>query len=199
MFLCVWGSLAHPRESVPNPANVEKCVNERGRAGLLACVCVCVCVRYQFVQEHMLCKGYFFCLCILVFVSVCVHLRPLIQHHQDTGLNEGSYSPFLTLLSQQVAHNVLFSLRKLLVFLLFLCSYLFYLSPSLLLSHSFSLSVLLLTRFWLGLLLLLKPSHIFFLPLFEKWLSALSHQLSGQQKDTITGTQIERALLLFLS
>lgn len=73
----------------------------------------------------------------------------------------------------------------------------FYISPSLLLSHSFSLSVLLLTRFWLGLLLLLKPSHIFFVPLFEKWLSALSHQLSGQQKDTITGTQIEPALLLF--
>lgn len=39
-------------------------------------------------------------------------------------------------------------------------------------------------------------SH-FFVPLFEKWLSALSHQLSGQQKDTITGTQIEPALLLF--
>lgn len=137
MFLCVWGSLAHPRESVPNPANVEKCVNERGRAGLLACVCVCV--RYQFVQEHMLCKGYF-CLCILVFVSVCVHLRPLIPHHQDTGLNEGSYSPFPTLLSQQVAHNVLFSLRKLLVFLLFLCSYLF-ISPPLSSSHNLSHSL----------------------------------------------------------
>lgn len=88
---------------------------------------MCVCVRYQSVQEHMLCKGYFFAY-VLVFVSVCVHLRPLIQHHQDTGLNEGSYSLFPTLLSQQVAHNVLFSLRKLLVFLLFLCSYLFFLS-----------------------------------------------------------------------
>lgn len=122
MFLCVWGSLAHPRESVPNPANVEKCVNERGRAGLLACVCVCqisICAGTHALQRV------FFYLCILVFVSVCVHLRPLIQHHQDTGLNEGSYSPFSTLLSQQVAHNVLFSLRKLLVFLLFLCSYLF--------------------------------------------------------------------------
>lgn len=162
------------------------------------CQHVCVCQISICAGTHAL-QRVFFCLCILVFVSVCVHLRPLIQHHQDTGLNEGSYSLFPTLLSQQVAHNVLFSLRKLLVFLLFLCSYLFffYLSPSLLLSHSFSLSVLLLTRFWLGLLFLLKPSHIFFVPLFEKWLSALSHQLSGQQKDTITGTQIEPALLLF--
>lgn len=91
------------------------------------CQHVCVCQISICAGTHAL-QRVFFCLCILVFVSVCVHLRPLIQHHQDTGLNEGSYSLFPTLLSQQVAHNVLFSLRKLLVFLLFLCSYLFFLS-----------------------------------------------------------------------
>lgn len=140
----------------------------------------------------------FFCLCILVFVSVCVHLRPLIQHHQDTGLNEGSYSLFPTLLSQQVAHNVLFSLRKLLVFLLFLCSYLFFLSLPL--SPPLTLFLTLCTpshKILVRVASSLETLSHFFVPLFEKWLSALSHQLSGQQKDTITGTQIEPALLLF--
>lgn len=118
---------------------------------------------------------------------MCVHLRPLAPHHQDTGLNGGSYSPFPTLLSQQVAPNVLFSLRKLLAFLSFLCSYLFISSP-LSSSHTLSrlLSLLLLSTFWLCLLLLLKLSY---LSLFLKWLSALSHQFSGQQKDSYLHTK----------
>lgn len=50
-------------------------------------------------------------------VCVCVHWRPPAPHHQDSGLKGGSYSLFPTLLSQQVAPNVLFSLRKLLALL----------------------------------------------------------------------------------
>lgn len=91
----------------------------------------------------MLCKGFlllmYFSVCESVCMCVCVHLRPPAPHHQDTGLNEGSYSPFPTLLSQQVAHNVLFSLHKLLAFLLFLCSYLFISPP--LCSHTLSRSL----------------------------------------------------------
>lgn len=129
---------------------------------------MCVCVRYQFVQEHVLLNEFLLLyLCIWVFlmvcVCVCVHPRPQAPHHQDTGLNGGSYSPFPTLLSQQVAPNVLFSLRKLLAFLLFLCSYLFFFISHLL-SHSLSclLSLLLLlSRFWLCLLLLLKTLSLF--------------------------------------
>jgi len=96
-----------------------------------------------------------------VFECVCVHLRPLAPHHQDTGLNGGSYSPFPTALSQQVAPNVLFSLRKLLAFPLFLCSYLFffYLSPPLKLFLAYSR--LLLLGFWLPFLFLSSYKWLF--------------------------------------
>lgn len=68
MFLCVQGSLAHPRESVPNPANVEKCVNES------VSKCVCVCVRYKLSRSTCFWMGSFCVIYVFLGVFECVCL-----------------------------------------------------------------------------------------------------------------------------
>ena len=74
------------------------CEWEGQRRARRRCVSMCVCVRYQFVQEHMLLNGFLFslhlCIFLVFFECVCVRRRPPAPHHQDTGLNGGSYSPF---------------------------------------------------------------------------------------------------------
>ncbi len=148
-FVC--GAASHTQEKVflirPMWRNVwkrgteEVCVCEHVSVCVCVCVsaCVCVRVRYQFVQEHMLLNGLLLLYLCIFWVTVCVHLRPPAPHHQDTGLNGGSYSPFPSLLSQQVAPNVLFSLHKLLA--LFYSSVLSFFKKNLSSSHTLSRSV----------------------------------------------------------
>lgn len=143
-------------------------------------MCVCVCVRYQFVQKHMLLSG-FLLLYLCIFECVCVHLRAPIAPHTTTWSKwRQLFTVPPTLLSQQVAPNVLFSLRKLLAFLLFLCSYLsLFCCLSLVLSHFLSRRLSLCSVF--------SPASRFFsceASHFFKWLFGLSHQFCGQQKDS---------------
>lgn len=146
------------------------------------CVCVCqvsVCAGTHAFQRVSFALFMYFG----AFLSVCVHLRPLAPHHQDTGLNGGSYSPLPTLLSQQVAPNVLFSLRKLLAFLLFFCSYLFFFFVSSPLSSSHTRTV----SSFLALLAFCSPLT-FFLSFISG--SLPSHiSFLGQKKDKITGSK----------
>ena len=132
---------------------------------------MCVCVRYQFVQEHMLLNGFLFLLYLCIFL-VCVRRRPPAPHHQDTGLNGGSYSPFpphycrsrspLMCSFHCVSSSLSFHSS---VRIFFFISHTLSLSLSLSLSRLLSL-LLLLSSSRLASLLLLQASHFLFFNLF---------------------------------
>jgi len=106
---------------------------ESSRGGMWACVCVCVCVCQVSVSAGTHAFEFMYFAWFMYLCWVCESMAP---HHRDTGLSGSSYSPFSTLLSQQVAPNVLFSPR-IISSLSFYSSVLIFFFLSLSLSHSF--------------------------------------------------------------